>query len=304
MAGSDVLLTGVPRSGTTLACYLLNRVPNTVALVEPLRAGRLAKSSDRSEIIGHLARFLRRSRRTLLTEGIALSKHVAGAIPDNTAESEPGPDGKRGSHVTLGEVRFEQPLDPDMTLVVKHTAPFAALLPDLTPRWPVVAIVRNPLATLASQLSIEFARRKRAGELPEAPPDAPAATRADIGVAHRLDQHLFDAWSRASDPIDQRIVTLTWFHEQFRRHLGDDRVIRYEDLIASRGAALAVAAPGAAQLEEPLSVRNTNPVYDREVMAELGERLLETDGALWTYYSRDDVAAVLHEVTRAEQAAP
>ena len=38
----NVVLTGLPRSGTTLACHLLNKLPDTVAVLEPFEAGRFA----------------------------------------------------------------------------------------------------------------------------------------------------------------------------------------------------------------------------------------------------------------------
>ena len=36
MRENDVVITGLPRGGTTLACELLNAVENTVALDEPM----------------------------------------------------------------------------------------------------------------------------------------------------------------------------------------------------------------------------------------------------------------------------
>ena len=38
----DVVLTGPPRSGTTLACHMLNKLPGTVALHEPIPPRRFA----------------------------------------------------------------------------------------------------------------------------------------------------------------------------------------------------------------------------------------------------------------------
>ena len=36
MSGRNLLLTGVPRSGTTLCCHLLGQASDTVALFEPM----------------------------------------------------------------------------------------------------------------------------------------------------------------------------------------------------------------------------------------------------------------------------
>lgn len=40
MNDNDIILTGVPRSGTTLACLLLSKLPDVVALNEPMRTAR------------------------------------------------------------------------------------------------------------------------------------------------------------------------------------------------------------------------------------------------------------------------
>jgi hypothetical protein len=37
---TNIVSTGLPRSGTTLTCHLLNKLPNTVALHEPIAPGQ------------------------------------------------------------------------------------------------------------------------------------------------------------------------------------------------------------------------------------------------------------------------
>ena len=38
----NIVLTGPGRSGTTLTCFLLNKLPDTVALSEPIAPGKYA----------------------------------------------------------------------------------------------------------------------------------------------------------------------------------------------------------------------------------------------------------------------
>lgn len=45
---STTLLTGLPRSGTTLTCSLLNDYPATVALAEPIQ---LERHGDRARAV-------------------------------------------------------------------------------------------------------------------------------------------------------------------------------------------------------------------------------------------------------------
>ncbi len=48
MQHNNIILTGIPRSGTTLICYLLNKIPNTVALHEPM--GPLLNACENSQL--------------------------------------------------------------------------------------------------------------------------------------------------------------------------------------------------------------------------------------------------------------
>lgn len=66
-------------------------------------------------------------------------------------------------------------------------------------------------------------------------------------------------------------------HLYFERYLAllpRENILCYEDIVISKGSALAVINPGASSLEEPLRSRNLNPIYDRDRMRSLGERLL------------------------------
>ena len=42
----NVLVTGTPRSGTTLICSLVNKLPDTVALHEPMNVWEFADCRD------------------------------------------------------------------------------------------------------------------------------------------------------------------------------------------------------------------------------------------------------------------
>ena len=51
MRARDVLLTGLPRVGTTLACHLLNTLPDAVGLDEPtLELDEPLESCDRNKV--------------------------------------------------------------------------------------------------------------------------------------------------------------------------------------------------------------------------------------------------------------
>lgn len=272
MGSHDIILTGLPRSGTTLACHLLNKLPDTVALAEPMEVGRFRQLPTREAILDMIEAFAAQQRASLLTRGVAVSKHRDGRVQDNFCGPKRGPDGLRHSHALHGEVHFDKPLKPGFTLVIKHPAAFTALLENLAGRFPAYALIRNPLSVLASWNSTS---------MPVNDGHAPAAERHDADLKQRL--------STTPNRFDRQIVLLAWYFGQYQRHLPSDHILRYEDIIASGGAALAAMAPSAASLNEPLESRNQSPVYDWEAIAPLAERLLRSEGAYWTFYTRDAI---------------
>ena len=171
--GRDIALTGMPRSGTTLACAILSQCTNTVALSEAMDVGALP-ADDRAAAVDMVQAFFDDARAELLAHGTATSKHRGGRIPDNTFDGAPG---ARRSREVYGKITVEPKPQPGFTLALKHNAAFAALLPELASRIETIALVRHPLAVICSWHSIEiFASDGH----------VPAAERLDAGLARSL----------------------------------------------------------------------------------------------------------------------
>ena len=279
MGGLNVVLTGVPRSGTTLVCHLLNKLPDTVALYEPMDPEAVAQAGEREAMCDAIERFFAETRESVRVRGIARSRQFGGRVPDNPADDVFGPEGLRASRMSSGEIRVDPALSERFVLVVKHNAMFTALMDTLRERFPCYAVVRNPLAALASWNTVA---------MPVQDGHAPAA--------ERIDQELARTLGRLGDRTARQLHLLSWFCERYRRLLPRDRVLRYEDVLASRGRVLAAVAPGAARLDETMSSKNANPLYDPRVVADLGARLLRSEGAYWSFYSRESVGRLMTDV--------
>lgn len=266
MPARDLILTGVPRSGTTLCCHLINRMPDAVALFEPMAAMELPRF-DRSAATASVGAYFRRARERLLASGEAESFHVDGHIPDNPA----GP--ARQWQVAHGAVHFDKPLSAEFVLAIKHNAAFTALLPELAEVAPMFAVVRNPLAVLASWQSLR---------LPVSDGALPAGTRLDPVLAETL--------SAETEVLTRQLLILDWFFERYRRHLRPERILRYEDIVADPQTGFYDKLELPRSAIAVLDSRNTNPDYPRARIASLAEHLLERDGAFWSFYSRESVA--------------
>ena len=272
----NIVLTGPGRSGTTLACHLLNKLPDALALVEPITPGKFEHLlPDVEAVCDGIERFYRRMRRSAITRGTAVSKHVGGLVPDNT-KADAG--GARRNVTERGEIAVGKDLGPGFYLAVKQPGLFTALLPVLVRRFSCYAVVRNPLAKLASGSTI--AGRAR--------PKPPAGPRYDPDLASLLEAE--------GDPLGRNLAVLDHYFGRYAEYLPPENVIRYEDVVASGGAALGVMVPSARALDEPLLSRNLNPLYDRDDMLRIGERLLASEGAYWRFYSRESVEDLLADL--------
>lgn len=270
----DLALTGIPRGGTTLACRLLGQCHDAIALFEPMPVQDLSRTADVA--LTEVRAFYAAARRQLREQGHAPSKQHAGVVPDNPF-AEPARAGERELLATPGYVRPLHTLSPRCSLVIKHNAAFTALLPQLAQVLPTLAIVRNPLAVLASWRSVPLPVRD--GRVP---------------AGERLDHALATALDAQPDRLQRQLLVLEWFFQRFAEHLPAAQVLRYEDIIAGQGAPLFDAArlrPTAPIV--PLSNRNSRLRVDAAAAQELLAALLASDGAWRRWYSEADLLALL-----------
>ena len=272
----DVLLTGIPRSGTTLTCSLLNRLPQVLALVETMdMRGFNAAGSDREQI-RYIRDYLSAVRSNALQLGIAPVKILAG---ETTNTFSTNVDGKRTSTIQGDEnAPHNKDLNSDFTLVLKHPNAFAALLPLLTQHFRCIALVRNPLAVLASWDSLDH---------PLSRGHAPMAERHDSKLTQRL--------SRENVPERRQLVLLDWYFQRFCGELPAGQVLRYEDVIESSGAALSVIVADADRLPAAedlhLQSQNVNHLYSNiDSITRAAELLLaDESNSCWKLYDQQAV---------------
>ena len=277
MNNSNIILTGIQRSGTTLTCHLLNKVPNVVALHEPMKVGKFCKMSKGDEVIEYTQDFFTAARESLITEGSALAKQRNGKVPDNPFADEIDPQtGARRNRVDDSPqlVKFDEIIDDNFTLVVKHPAAFTALLEPLTKAFRTYAVVRNPLSVLQSWNSLDI-----------------NISRGRLPMAECVDAKLKSALELLDDKFDRQIYILSWCFEQYRRFLPGSSIIYYEELISSGGLVLDKMVPLHGVIENSLVSKYNNSVYHQELKNELRRRLMKTsdDWTGWDFYSKEDV---------------
>ncbi len=274
----DVILTGLPRSGSTLTCHLLNQCQDTVALHEPMPLQKLALEHGVGALPLRIKEYYADTRRSLLENRRTTSKRVDGRVPDNTfGEARGGDENLRHSLASHGDVSFEgKELSPDFFLAIKHNAGFTAMLERLTELFPCFGIVRNPLAVLSSWNSVKLPVQQ--GYVP---------------VGQTINAALNEALAKIDDRTERQFYILEWFFERLTSVLGPKLIVRYEDTISTGGRALEIVTPRASALSEPLASKNKNPAYNPVQTLALGKKLLGRHGAFWDFYTRESVEEMM-----------
>lgn len=274
----DIILTGIARSGTTLACSLLNKLPQTVALHEPMNYVQLAGMSFPEGYLDGISAFYGSQRKSLLESGTAFSKGRDGKVQDNPFGSKRMESGLRQSLCSNQVILFKKPLHAEFRLVVKHPNFFTATLEVLRLHYPCYAIVRNPLGVLLSWHSVKA-----------------NVNQGRIQAAEAFDEDLKRALSAEPDRLARQLMILRWYYSRYATLLPGDHVIRYEEMVASSGRALRVIDPAAELLAETLDSRNANTLYDSTLVRVLAERLLDEESIYADFYSRAEVEKLCAE---------
>lgn len=271
---SQVILTGIPRSGTTLACHLLNKLPNCVALHEPITAPNLL-NKNKEELVGFVDDFFSQQRKQILQTGTALSKSLRGSVPDNPRAGFDPITGKRIAVNDGNTLIISKKLDQEFRLIIKHPVFFTGILDSLinSKRFNCFAVVRNPLSVLLSWNSVD---------MPVSKGRIPGAEAFDTELKERLDS--------IEDLYDRQIFILNWFYKKYLDYLPRENVIFYEELIKSQGSCLKSIDSSASILNELLISKNENYLYNYQLVDIFIEKILNSSNkSLLYFYSKKDV---------------
>jgi hypothetical protein len=267
--GRNILITGLPRSGTTLACHLLNKLPNSVALHEPMEPHKL-KGRTPEKVIEAISKFMTEQREQVLTTGTAVSKAMDGKVPANSLDD--GDGGKRNRTIDGKTININNVDNASFYLFVKHPSMFTGCLPFLSSRIQCFALIRNPLSVLLSW-------RQAAGL---------NITRGRVPAAEAFDADLRKALSVESNILERQFFLLNYFYGRFARFLPNS-TIKYEDVVRTRGRVLAAMNPAATALNEPLASRNQLWLKQDPEAGVIAKELLAREGAYWLFYNREEI---------------
>ena len=253
-----------------------------MALSEPLRRRKALEGPDTPRAACALiSDFVEQTRARILIERRAPTIQVGGCLDDNRVASRCTTTGLRQLWGEWGEIAIDRPLSDRFTLLIKHNALFAALLPWLTISFSCVALVRNPLAVLASWQTVNL-----------------PVHRGRIPAGERFDHQLHQTLEQEPGVLRRQIAILDWFFARYHAYLTPGNIIRYEDLVDSGGRGLFHLLGHAQARPAILKNQNSNALYDKAMIHTLLRDLLKTGGAWTQFYSPADCERVADRIRR------
>jgi hypothetical protein len=262
----ELIITGIPRSGTSFLCNLLHRMSNCVILNEhPETVATL--NNGKSPFA--LAHFLRDRRRDVITGVPIANKLEEGRIAQDTAKH---------NETQLYSPRVQS---ANFVLGVKETLAFVNRIPmlrQILPNARLVACVRDPLDTLASWKG-SFPHLNIADVVRQ-----PVGNPIDPWLTVRQQQEL-RAIAGVVDPISRRAAWWRYLANlilQSRDHL---ILVRYEDLVTNPRQVLAEILdgwPAGEEIEpiEPSEIRRRHELLTAEDVLAVGAICQEPARAL------------------------
>jgi hypothetical protein len=257
-----------------------------VALPEPVRdreADTFVEVQTEHQLLLMMSSMYKMTRKSILNKKRAFGRGVNGRVTDNHFGEKISPNGRRRMEATQGQLIIEKRLSEDFNLVFKQSGIFTFFLKELAKSFPIYAVIRNPLSILVSWNTIDF----------------------PLAIGHHrhieiLNPLLREKLESQPDILDRQITLLSWFYDQYFKTLPNERILCYEDIIATKGKCLEVIVPSARQLNGTLEARNVWKTGRRQKVHDIGHRLLQNDGAFWHFYTKESIIntinreAVLH----------
>lgn len=268
------LITGIPRSGTTLTCKLLNIIDNVFALHEPINPPDHIKTDE--DVPDQIFHYILH-----LYDCIKLGKpfengHSASLNFDN-------PVGQTRDQASLRQVIAQRgliqlpPQSTNFTLFVKQNALFTVFIEDLSKLFEITCIVRNPIDVLISWMSVDLPVNK--GRLP---------------VGERFNGELKKIVQQ-EDTLTRQCLIYAWFIKQFC--LSNAPVLKYEDLISTNGESLysllKMEPPYSTNLEQRTRRQLDSNIKD---IITQNSRLIE-DLTKSAFYSKEEIANTINNLS-------
>lgn len=242
----NLIVTGIPRSGTTLAAALIDSLEDAVCLSEPDWQSLWSQEmTDRTEYVERIVKDFDRVRTALLAgESVSDRRNADGSPITNYFRRA---DRDRSQQFEILDVRCKG-LSPGFLLGMKHNAHYTCVLPDLVtlPDLAILAIIRHPIPTILSWRSLDL-----------------PVSRGRLPAADRFWPEIPALWQTTNDLLEVQVRIYGLFCTRYKELSTRLTIIKYEDLVQDPGL-LERCLDRKCVRQIPIETKKSSSLADRE----------------------------------------
>lgn len=252
----DLIVTGIPRGGTTLTAALIDNLSDSICLSEPhWQAKWFFEEKNADKLVQLVKKDYKKVRSKILHKEPIIDKRNSDGTPvTNYFGTKRKGSNKKNKIRQKRSIIFPNQSENFM-LGMKHNAHYTCILPELiqSDHFSVIAVMRHPVPTILSWLSLDLPISK--GQLPAA-----EKVWAELREITESKDNLLKKQVRIYDLFCQRYLDL-----QDKIHL-----LKYEDIVENPSILEELSGKN---FERTLNVNNQNrsKMYDYQ----MEEKILE-----------------------------
>ncbi len=244
---SNNLITGIPRSGTTLITSLIADNHKAVVFSEPewLKSIRLSSVTSKEftkELMNQIS-----SLRTDIDQNKPLKLKINKATqktPTNYYQRD-----KSGEVITIKneECVYLEKEFAKHPFYIKSNAQFTACLSDLiqSNAFKIYCIIRNPISCIMSWRSLKI-----------------PVSYGNMKIAEKYSTTFSDFTSGSTDLLHKQVLIIDWFYREFFNQSESVEIIKYEDLLTDTQGIISQITGNQSPNIDKLVSGNKNKYYD------------------------------------------
>jgi len=215
---NDLIVTGIPRSGTTLTASLIDNLSNSVCLSEPKWQAKWFLERKKSDDLVKLitADFQEIRKKILNKEPIEDKRQADGTSPTNYFKAPE--NGVRRKDKTFSNRSIVFQVDNEnFMLGIKHNSHYTGILPELiqTGNFSIIAIIRHPIPTIMSWRTLDIPISN--GVLP---------------AAEKTWSELRDITGSNDRLLTKQVRIYDLFCQRYLEYSDQIHIIKYEDIVS------------------------------------------------------------------------
>jgi Sulfotransferase domain len=210
----ELLVVGIPRSGSTLTAALVDSLENSLCLSEPEGLFITEGSVTKSEYVNSVIDLLSVTRGKVQNGEAILGRRNSDGTPTTNYVKNTS-YGERIFEPEKGRVDTSKYNAESMLVAIKHNVPFFSVLPELVDIGiPVIGVIRNPIPTILSWHETRLPVSR--GFMPSA-----EAFWCDINLLFSQSKTPEIGWAKIYDAFCQRMLE------------ADITILKYEDITSN-----------------------------------------------------------------------